>query len=309
MSTTPSGGSVAGAGSSSGGGATIEPPRDGASVERHRGSAAVATAIDGSMPRPSYGGALADGAARPVEVALAEGSLCAAGESFRPEVPAELPAIPGGWRVERRSLGGRTVWLARPAAPDAFLDDPEVLAANQRDDYMPYWASLWPAATVLAEAVFAASWPAGTAVLELGCGVGLVGLAGLLRGWRVTFSDYDATAAACAIANARLNGVGAAAEGLTLDWRTPLDRRWPAIIACDILYELRHHEPLLRLLDRMLSPGGVAWFADPGRAHAARFIAAARRDGWRVEIRDEQGRECPEPRCGAYQRLELSKVT
>ncbi len=39
-----------------------------------------------------------------------------------------------------------------------MLDDPGVLAWNRRDDYMPYWAYLWPGAYLLAEAVAAEEW-------------------------------------------------------------------------------------------------------------------------------------------------------
>src|SRR5438270_4387683 len=90
------------------------------------------------------------------------------------------------------AVGGRPLTLVRPADPDVMLDDPTVLAWNRRDDYMPYWAYLWPGAFLLAEAVAAEPWEAGTLGLEIGCGLGLAGLAGLSRGLRVTFTDYDA---------------------------------------------------------------------------------------------------------------------
>ena len=42
------------------------------------------------------------------------------------------------------AYAGRAVRMVRPADPDRMLDDPGVLAWNLRDDYMPYWAYLWP---------------------------------------------------------------------------------------------------------------------------------------------------------------------
>ena len=60
--------------------------------------------------------------------------------------PAELPEIPGGWTERAWTIEGRTFRLTLPAVPDAFLEDPEVHAAFDRDEYMPYWAFLWPAA-------------------------------------------------------------------------------------------------------------------------------------------------------------------
>src|SRR3954453_17759227 len=93
-------------------------------------------------------------------------------------------------------IGGRPVVLVRPADPDRLLDDPGVLAWNRRDDYMPYWAYLWPAAYLLAEAVAREEWPEVRGgdtmeVLEIGCGLGLAGLVAMARGLRVQFSYYD----------------------------------------------------------------------------------------------------------------------
>ncbi len=94
-------------------------------------------------------------------------------------------------------LAERTIKLVRPADPDLLLDDPSTTDWNRRDDYMPYWAYLWPAAYLLAEAVAREAWPecpneSGSAeALEIGCGLGLPGLVGVARGLRVQFTDYD----------------------------------------------------------------------------------------------------------------------
>ena len=75
---------------------------------------------------------------------------------------ANLPALPCGWIVREYVLGDRTLKLTVPDRPDALLEDPDVLAANDRDDYMPYWAYLWPAAIHMAKAVMKADWAEGT---------------------------------------------------------------------------------------------------------------------------------------------------
>ncbi|RPI80172.1 MAG: hypothetical protein EHM42_12555, partial [Planctomycetaceae bacterium] len=62
----------------------------------------------------------------------------------QPVSAGSLPPIPGGWSEREFVLAGRTLSLTLPGDPDAFLDDPEVLAANRLDDYMPYWSYLWP---------------------------------------------------------------------------------------------------------------------------------------------------------------------
>src|SRR5579864_5209689 len=102
---------------------------------------------------------------------------------------------------------GRSFLIERPSESDRLLDEPAVHAAFQRDEYMPYWADLWPAARMLAKVLLHESWPAGTQALEIGCGLGLAGIVALAMGLEVTFSDYDTCALRFAAANARLNGL------------------------------------------------------------------------------------------------------
>ncbi|MEX0718758.1 MAG: methyltransferase domain-containing protein [Planctomycetaceae bacterium] len=201
---------------------------------------------------------------------------------------AALSGIPGGWCERALFVGERRFDVVLPAAPDEFLDDPEVLAENRRDDFMPYWAYLWPAATPLAEAILRADWPAGARTLELGAGIGLPGLAAAAAGLRVTFSDYRREPVDLAMHNARRHGYDAA--GMLLDWRSPRAERFPLILASDVLYELRNHEPILRVLAAMLEPGGTCWIGDAGRAAAEPFPAAARAAGFEVALHDRAGR-------------------
>jgi predicted nicotinamide N-methyase len=197
----------------------------------------------------------------------------------------ELPAIPGGWTLRDFTLAGRTLHVTLPAAPDAFLDDPEVLAANRRDDYMPYWSYLWPTSLETAVAVLKHDWAEGTEALEIGAGIALTGLAALSRGLRVAFSDYDRQALALAMHNARQNGLEASAEELFLDWRQPIDRRFPMIFGCDVIYERQNHLPILGLLEAMLAPDGEAWITDPGRHQADDFLKLLRDRPFAVEHR------------------------
>ena len=103
----------------------------------------------------------------------------------------------GPVKITSLKFRGRTIQVVRPADPDRLLDDPLVRHWNERDDYMPYWAYLWPGALFLAEAVAREPWPLGTTLapplraLEIGCGVGLAGLVAVSRGLSVCFTDYD----------------------------------------------------------------------------------------------------------------------
>ncbi len=220
------------------------------------------------------------------------------------DVPAGLIDVPGGWAEREWIIEGHPFRLILPASPDAFLDDEEVHAAFDRDEYMPYWAYLWPASLKMATTVLRSNWVAGTEVLELGAGIGLVGLAGLAKGLNVTFSDYESKAVDLALFNAHRVG-HSHASGLVLDWRNPPERQYPWLWGCDLLYEDRNHELLLELTRTMLAPGGTAWFADGGRAKAGRFCKLVPEFGLSCQIFDEELQPLPVPRVGRYQLIEV----
>jgi 2-polyprenyl-3-methyl-5-hydroxy-6-metoxy-1,4-benzoquinol methylase len=188
--------------------------------------------------------------------------------------------------VTRRAIvvGGRPVQVVRPADPDRLLDDPDVLDWNRRDDYMPYWAYLWPGAFLLAEAVAAEPWVAGTDALEIGCGLGLAGLVGLLRGLRVTFTDYDSAPLHFVERSVAANGLDTSAftTGL-IDWRDPPPERYQVILGADVLYEHRLVPQVVHVLGTMLAPGGLALIASPYRVSAESFPARAEGAGLRCQ--------------------------
>ncbi|MBX3443510.1 MAG: methyltransferase [Planctomyces sp.] len=218
-----------------------------------------------------------------------------------------LPMIPGGWKQQPFAVGDRRLELILPGAPDQLLDDPDVIEANQRDDYMPYWSYLWPAAPPFAEVLAQAPWPIGVDVLDLGSGIGMTGLALLVRGDRVTFSDYDVQSLLVCRHNAVRNAFDDP-ETLLLDWRQPLDRQFPVITGCEVTYEARNHAPLVALLQRMLAPGGVAWIADPGRFHAPAFYRLAGEAGFDVQVLDRSLTIQPGPLSNEFQIMQLRPV-
>ena len=139
--------------------------------------------------------------------------------------------------------------IERPADSYALLDDPVVLDAHERDEYMPYWADLWPAARMLAKAVAKEDWSQyprtgdKLEALELGCGLGVPGLTALACGLRVTFSDYDLTAVRFAANNARRNKLFDF-KSLPLDWRCPpADLKVPVILGADSDVRDAKHRP------------------------------------------------------------------
>ncbi len=167
---------------------------------------------------------------------------------------------------ERVRIEDREFLLDRPADYDHLLNHPKVRQAFDADEFLPYWADLWPAARMLAKALVRANLsPAAGPALEIGCGLGLPGIVALSLGLHVTFSDYDATALHFASANARRNGF-TDFDLLHMDWRfPPTDRQFTLILASDLIYELRNVEPLVQLIETLLAPGGECLLTDTDR--------------------------------------------
>ncbi|MFO0842866.1 MAG: methyltransferase [Gemmataceae bacterium] len=200
-----------------------------------------------------------------------------------PAIPPPMPRTPpealGPSVREPVIVEGRTFLIERPGESDKLLDHPEVKAAIEAEQYMPYWADLWPAARMLAKYIVKQPWPAGLHALEIGCGLGLPGVAALAKGLRVTFSDYDATALTFAARNARLNGLSNF-DTLQLDWRyPPAGVTYPLILAADLIYEVRNVAPVVALIQRLLAPGGVCLLTDQDRIPAHVFREALAKEG------------------------------
>ena len=176
----------------------------------------------------------------------------------------------GPVKITSLKFGGHTIQVVRPADPDRLLDDPLVRHWNERDDYMPYWAYLWPGALFLAEAVAREPWPLGTTLapplraLEIGCGVGLAGLVAVSRGLSVRFTDYDHAPLHFVRRSAQENGFDPASYSTRLlDWRNLPDESYPVILGSDVLYDAGL-SPLWRTCwPNSSSPAAWAWSLAP----------------------------------------------
>ena len=160
-------------------------------------------------------------------------------------------------------VAGVELELLRPASPEELIDE----AAFERDEFLPYWAELWPAATALAEAL---PEMRGLRVVELGCGLGVPSLVAAARGAHVTATDWAEDAISLLRENAARNGLTLRAE--VRDWREPWAERFDLALAADVLYERRNVEPVLARL-RELAP--VALVALAGRPYESEFLRLA----------------------------------
>ncbi len=168
------------------------------------------------------------------------------------------------------AIAGHDLVLLRPRDAEALLDE----EAFEQEEFLPYWAELWPSALALARMVAARALH-GARTLELGCGLGLPSLAAALAGGRVLATDWAPDAVAMTARNAELNDLSI--DTLVCSWSEPeplLERGpWDLVLASDVLYEARNGEALAPLLPRLLAPHGEVWLADPGRPAAERFLA------------------------------------
>ncbi len=166
---------------------------------------------------------------------------------------------------ERVLVEERTFLIDRPEEPHRIPNHPSVRTVFAEGEYIPYWTDLWPASRMLAKAILREPWAPGAEALEIGCGLGLPGMAALARGLCVTFSDYDPAALAFAAHNARLNAF-TVFHTRRIDWhQPPEDLRVPVVLASDLIYELGNVEPLVELIRRVLLPGGLCLLTDQDR--------------------------------------------
>src|SRR5436309_13294524 len=164
-------------------------------------------------------------------------------------------------------VAGRDLVIARPRDSEALLDE----HAFEHEEFLPYWAELWPSGQALAHEVGVRALK-GARVVELGCGLGLASIAAALAGGRVLATDWSPVAIDLLHDNATRNG--AALEAAVVSWTAPeslLDRApFDLVLAADVLYERRNVEPLAALLPRL---GGEVLLADPGRPPLGDFLA------------------------------------
>jgi predicted nicotinamide N-methyase len=179
---------------------------------------------------------------------------------------------------------GTTYTIFQPATFDRLL----TAAASDPEQQLPYWATIWPSGIALADVVLnQRKHFAGRRVLELGSGLGVTATAALAVGAQLYVTDYSPeTLLLCRLNTLRNSGLEP--QTLRINWRQPAEAlmvlarpRFPIVLAADVLYEKRDVQPLLRLVEQLLTPDGRFWLAEPGRPPAKQFVELALANGWR----------------------------
>lgn len=158
----------------------------------------------------------------------------------------------------------------------------EILLSAVEHEETPLWLEIWPASIGLARWFLQGPDLTGKTVLELGCGLGLAGLAAAAKGARVLFTDYVPESVELAAESGRLNGFET--DGVVADWRDfKITEQYDFIIGADICYHPELNPYLRKIFAANLKPGGLLALSDPGRHDSAILLGQLAEDGWRME--------------------------
>jgi len=172
------------------------------------------------------------------------------------------------------------------ADPGSSIDTEALLRESVIAD-PPYWAIVWTGACAVAAT--ASAWPMhpGLRVLDLGCGLGLSGLAATRRGAHLVFGDY--LEEPLEFVRATLETAGLPGEVRRVDFTRPDGAgdgdSFDLILAADIVYDPAHYRPLADFLDRHLAPDGAVLLTESLRADATEFLSDMAARGFRDEKR------------------------
>lgn len=153
---------------------------------------------------------------------------------------------------------------------------------GDNEDSIPYWTEIWPSSIALAEFIIEnPELVDKKKVLELGCGLGIPGIAAARSGGKVTFSDLHPDALYFARLNAQNNKV-TSAKYKTEDWKkTAPINEYEVLIASDVSYERTAFPFLIKAFRNLLAPKGIVLLSEPGRQYARSFFSLLSNNGFR----------------------------
>lgn len=169
-------------------------------------------------------------------------------------------------------IKGRKFTILVPQSLDRFVDSEDVF-----HDF-PLWSKPWEASIVLADYLARIAADPVKPILEIGCGLGLVGVVASSFGHMVTMTEYNTDALSFARANAQTNNLGAGSnlEIMELDWHRPrMKGSFEYIVGSELLYNERDYGPLLGLFKTYLRPAGEIILAEGVRKTSIEFFRQA----------------------------------
>lgn len=187
------------------------------------------------------------------------------------------------------TINGLSLSLFTPASIDPFIDSDDVMVN------FPLWAKIWEASGVLAGYLTRLTPDPAKTMLEIGCGLGMVGIAAAKTGHRITMTELNPDALNFARANALANGCTEVSIE-HLDWNAPcLADRFDYIVGSETVYKSEDIDGLESLFDRYLKPGGTIILAEGVRSTGVEFWERMRHhyqvQARRQTLRSDQGEQ------------------
>ena len=166
-------------------------------------------------------------------------------------------------------VGDRRFSFFVPKSLDPFIDTEDLF----RD--FPLWSKIWEASMVLSQTLAQMPVEPEKRFLEIGCGIGLVGVVASSFGHRVIMTDFNLDALNFARANAVSNPFSKKAcdDIARLDWNRPqLEGLFDYIVGSEVVYSKKDYGPILRLIKRYLRPSGEVILAEGMRKTSMGFF-------------------------------------
>jgi predicted nicotinamide N-methyase len=174
-------------------------------------------------------------------------------------------------------VGKRAFRFLVPTHLEPFIDAEDVFNA------FPLWTKIWEASLALANRIAGLPPQHGQRWLELGAGLGVVGVVAAAFQHEITITEYDRHALDFIHANAHLNGC-TPNEIRRLDWSQPdLDTRFDRIVGSELIYNENSFPALRTLFLSLLKPDGEILLAGEVRQTSAPFLDLMQAD-FRIEM-------------------------
>lgn len=158
------------------------------------------------------------------------------------------------------SINGKRLELYRVKNIEPIIND----LANKGEEcisHFPFWVKVWESSIVLAAHLINMDIESGKEILEIGAGMGVVGLfLGLLR-HRVTITDYNDDALELLRMNVKHNQLDNVSVR-KLDWNFPdLTGKFDIICGSELVYNNKHTKPIIRLFKDYLKTDGTIFMS------------------------------------------------
>jgi 2-polyprenyl-3-methyl-5-hydroxy-6-metoxy-1,4-benzoquinol methylase len=126
---------------------------------------------------------------------------------------------------------------------------------------LPYWGKIWDASYVLAHFLGKQPVVPGQRILEIGAGIGVVGIYAALCGHNVTITDNNEDALLFAKASALLSGCPQVQVEM-IDWADPgLLYPYDMIVGSEVVYDRQSYPLLVQFLRKALAPNGTIFIS------------------------------------------------